>query len=401
MRIAFFIGSVDISGGSYVIFQHALAAREAGHEVVIVALLPFHEGMLGWHPACRRLPLVPIEDLGDTRFDLAIATWWRTALALHRIVADRYAYFVQSVESWFYDEAERPLRALVDATYDMPVPGVTEARWIQAHLRAHHGRSLGLAPNGIRKDLYRPEGARAAPRLPAGRLRVLVEGPFGVPFKHVGLTLKLMRQARPAETWLLTATDLPWYPGVDRLWSRVPITEVPAVMRACDVLVKLSTVEGMFGPPLEHFHCGGTAVVWDVTGHDEYIVDGGNALVLPRHDRAGVVAAVQRLAAEPELLARLKAGALETAATWPDWATASQTFWRVLGEQVAGLPAPTREDLRALSLAAESRYVEAEEARLAARPGLRARQRIQRWLDGLPRGLTLPARMAKYLWAGR
>lgn len=401
MRIAFFIGSVDISGGSYVIFQHALAAREAGHEVVIVALLPYHDGMLGWHPACRALPIVPIDGLGEAHFDLAIATWWRTALALHRIPADRYAYFVQSIESWFYDVAEQPLRALVDATYDLPLPGVTEARWIRAHLEERHGRPFGLARNGIRKDLYRPDGPLAAPRLPTGRLRVLVEGPFGVPFKHVGRTLSLMRQARPGETWLLTATDLPWYPGVDRLCSRVSIAEVPPLMRACDVLVKLSTVEGMFGPPLEQFHCGGTAVVWDVTGHDEYIVHGHNALVVPRHDGAGVVAAIQRLAADPALLARLKAGARETAEAWPDWGAASAVFWAVLAEQVAGTPSPGRRALREQAEAAEARYIQQEEARLAAQPGLRARQRAQRWLDGLPRSLTLPLRMGKYLWAGR
>lgn len=401
MRIAFFIGSVDISGGSYVIFQHALAAQAEGHDVTIVAQFPYHAGMLGWHPGCRLLRLVAIEDVGDARFDLAIATWWKTALELHRLQADRYAYFVQSIESRFYPEDEQPLRALVEATYDMPLPGVTEAAWIEQHLRTRHGRHFGLARNGIRKDLYRPDGPTAAPRLPEGRLRVLVEGPFGVPFKNVGRTLALVRQAQPDETWLLTATDVPWYPGVTRLCSRLPVEAVPAVYRACDAIVKLSYVEGMFGPPLEHFHCGGTAVVYAVTGHDEYIVPNRNALVCARDDEAGVVAAVRKLREDPGLLRGLKAGARETAEGWPDWEAASRHFWDELGERVAAGPAVTREDLAERAERAWAVYARDEQARLAARPGLGLRRRTAAVLDTLPRNLTLPLRMAKYIWAGR
>ena len=55
------------------------------------------------------------------------------------------------------------------------------------------------------------------------------------------------------------------------------------IYRSCDVIVKLSYVEGMFGPPLEMFHCGGTSIVYDVTGHDEYIVHGKNGLVAKKN----------------------------------------------------------------------------------------------------------------------
>ncbi|MEB3197414.1 MAG: glycosyltransferase [Candidatus Sericytochromatia bacterium] len=401
MRIAFFIGSIDISGGTYVILQHALAAVAEGHSVTLVALLPYTPAMRDWHPALRQLPLFPLAALAETQFDLAIATWWKTALELHRIPAKRYAYFVQSIESRFYPPEERPLRRLVEATYDWGLPGITEASWIQAHLARQHNQPLALAPNGVRKDLYRPEGPSAAPRLPPGRLRVLVEGPFGVPFKNVGRTLALMRQARVAETWLLTASDLPAFPGVARLFSRVPIAAVAPIYRACDVLVKLSLVEGMFGPPLEMFHCGGTAVVYQVTGHEEYIVPEHNALVLPCHDEAGVVAAVRRLQEDPALLGRLQQGALETAARWPDWPEASQTFWQGLFSRLAHQPSPDRAALTEWSDQAWQAYAEAERERLAAAPGLRLRQALQQRLDRLPRAWSLPLRMGKYLWSAR
>lgn len=63
----------------------------------------------------------------------------------------------------------------------------------------------------------------------------------------------------------------------------------PEIYRSCDVIVKLSYIEGMFGPPLEMFHCGGTAIVYDVTGHDEYIVHEKNALVVKTDDDKQVI----------------------------------------------------------------------------------------------------------------
>ena len=70
-------------------------------------------------------------EVSSHRFDLAIATWWRTFFDLWKVQADRYAYFVQSIESRFYPLEERVVRAAVDATYDAPLGIITEAPWIR------------------------------------------------------------------------------------------------------------------------------------------------------------------------------------------------------------------------------------------------------------------------------
>lgn len=397
MKIAFFLGSVDISGGSYVIYQHALYAHAHGHDVTIVAQYRFQPSQLAWHPATSVLRIVHVDDLdpGQT-FDLAIATWWKTATELHRLRAAQYAYFVQSIESRFYPDGEGPLRELVDSTYRLPLPGVTEATWIRDHLSRHYGHEYHLARNGIRKDLYAEEGPRAADRLPSGQLRVLVEGPFGVFFKNVGRSLKLMRKAAPDQTWLLTSSDVSWYPGVDRLFSRVPIQSVPQIYRSCDVIVKLSYVEGMFGPPLEMFHCGGTAVVYDVTGHDEYIVDGRNALVVARDDEQGVVDAVRRLQREPDLLAALKQGARETAADWPDWDAASRVFLQAL-KAFMDAPRVSRQHIETLNRQAMEAYASAERQRLAQRPSTKWRYRLDAMLDRVPAPVARNLRLGRYV----
>lgn len=388
MRIAFFMGSPDISGGSYVIFQHALFLQQAGHDVSVICQQAWTPQQLTWHPAATALPLVHIDALpAGQRFDLAIATWWKTALELHRIDAARYGYFVQSIESRFYPEDERPLRALVDSTYALGLPGVTEATWIRDYLASRHGQTYSLVRNGIRKDIYTREGERAQPTLPSGGLRVLVEGPLGVFFKNVERTITLSREAAPDDLWLLTSSNVSSVRHVDRVFSRVSIDKTAQIYRSCDVLVKLSYVEGMFGPPLEMFHCGGTAIVYDVTGHDEYIRHGENGLVIPRDDEAGVVDALRSLRADPDRLRQLREGARRTADAWPDWLASSTQFEQAV-RAMMNAPRVERDALRERNALATRQYEQAEETRLADMPGKRAEQKLRRLVRYLPPGVV-------------
>jgi hypothetical protein len=85
------------------------------------------------------------------------------------------------------------------------------------------------------------------------------------------------------------------------------------------VVLKMSSVEGMFGPPLEGFHRGATCVVTPVTGHDEYVVHGWNGLVTEWDDSRGTARALDLLAADRRLLHFLRTNAVETARAWPSW----------------------------------------------------------------------------------
>jgi hypothetical protein len=114
------------------------------------------------------------------------------------------------------------------------------------------------------------------------------------------------------------------------------------------------------------FHCGGTAVVYNVTGHDEYMVNGENALVIPSGDERSAVAAVNELKRRPDFLARLKEGALDTAQSWPDWNHVSPQFHRALTAILEHERCVPRERLDALTREAFSQYVRAENAAASA-----------------------------------
>ena len=120
--------------------------------------------------------------------------------------------------------------------------------------------------------------------------------------------------------------------GVDRVFSRIPYRDTPAIYSKCDLIVKLSLVEGMFGPPLEMFHCGGTAIVYDVSGFDEYIKHEHNALVVKTGDESKVVEYINYLYSDRQSLHQLQSNALKTAMEWRDWNQSSMEFIGVINK---------------------------------------------------------------------
>ena len=323
-----FVAGTGISGGANVIFEHAIRARDNGIAVSFALRDKIDPSVdFSWHRVARQpgFEWLSYEDLNYRRFDIAMATYWPTCFELWRANVSRFVYFVQSVESRFPPPDDLLGRLGAESTYRLPLGLVTEASYIQHFLSRIHGQKSDLVLNGISKDLFHPSGTRIGPE-PRG-LRVLVEGSLEPERKGTVAAIELSRLAGVAELWLLTLSSVSEYPGVDRVFAEIPQTEVGEIYRSCDVLVKLSRVEGMFGPPLEMFHCGGTAVTYDVTGHEHYIKHGYNGLVAPMLDKQRVVTYLNDLQRWPDLLRILKKGAVDTAAQWPSWDESSRVFW--------------------------------------------------------------------------
>ena len=363
MKICTLIGSPAISGGTYVIFQHCLYLQEKGFDVTIVALDDVNDENLKWHPEAKlKLNFKKYEEVDTIKFDLCIVTWWKTVFEIHKINYDKIIYFVQSIESRFYPQEEIPLRRLVDSTYELGLPVITEATWIKDYLENKYKSQVVLAKNGIRKDVYTLHGPAFAERIP-GKVRILVEGPINVDFKNVKKSIEICSKSRASEIWLLTSDDIQDYPKVDRVFSRLNIYDVAKVYRSCDILVKLSYVEGMFGPPLEIFHCGGTAIVYDVTGHDEYMIHKDNSIIVETNDENKVLEEINKLCMSTKELDMLKAGAARTAENWIDWEQSSHNFYEQLLKSLEISVTVKRDILNESIKLNFSRYVQEENQR--------------------------------------
>ena len=305
LRIAYVLPDVRIGGGAAVVFQHANRLRKRGHDVVVAS-----SGTLSstdWFPR-QGAPVMKASDLPPD-LDILVATSWPTAFEILRLGAKHHCYFVQSDESRFYDAGSLLYRG-ARLSYELDLSFLTEARWIQRWLSASYAKAAALVPNGVDGAIFYPD----TPLEPkTGRPRVLLEGAIALPFKGMKESFEAVADL-DVEVWCVSAHGRPeknW--KCDRFFERVPMERMRRIYSSCDILLKMSRVEGFFGPPLEMMACGGICVVGGVSGYDEYIRDGENALVIEPGDVKGARETVKRIITNPGLCETLRRNGRKTA----------------------------------------------------------------------------------------
>jgi len=154
---------------------------------------------------------------------------------------------------------------------------MTEAKWIKQWLKEKFNKNALYVPNGINTNIFYPD-TPLAPKS-KNKKRVLLEGAINLPFKGMAEAFEVIKDIN-CEVWCVSYDGKPkpeW--RCDRFFEKVPMDQMRHIYSSCDILLKLSRVEGFFGPPLEMMACGGVPIIAKVTGYDEYIKDGYNALV--------------------------------------------------------------------------------------------------------------------------
>jgi glycosyltransferase involved in cell wall biosynthesis len=310
IRLVFVLPGLGLSGGIYVILRHANALAAEGMDVCIMS--PPGENTFDWYPHTNTVRIVEYDKSLLDRADVAFATGWQTALNVINSSARHKSYFVQSDETRFVDDIA--MKKVVAETYRMPFRYLTEARWIISWLRANFGHQSWYVPNGVDLALFGRSGRVLKQRGP--RARVLIEGPIAIPWKGVEDAYRAV-EGLDCDIWLVSSAGRPpsdW--KIDRFFERVPMNEMGAIYRSCDIFVKMSRVEGFFGPPLEAMACGCAVAVAEVSGYDEFIVHDNNALVSPTGDIASMRDNVRRLISDMPLRRRLADCGRETSSHW-------------------------------------------------------------------------------------
>ena len=341
MKIVFLLPRASISGGLFVAYRHAHFLATRGHDVTM-AFVTESKGLgVDAYPDFT-VPVRRLKDLVNSRerFDVVISGWWECYYEMFRIAADRYLHFVQGDDRESLDiqyGGSFPDRPFVELAFTNPRVGyLTVARWLKKRLESDADVAVAYAPNGIDLDLFRPDVTPLEPR--GTRPRILIEGAGGLVFKRIDLAFRVARQIPDADVWHVSSDSLvhkEW--RSQRHFTEVPLRDMPAIYASCDVLLKLSVVEGFFGPPLEMMACGGTAVVTRVNGHEEYVIDGHNALTVPLDDENTAVAATRRLVADAALRRKLSANAVDTSMQF-GWERQCPKFEAGVMELVERLP---------------------------------------------------------------
>lgn len=360
-KVVFVVAGAGISGGLNIILHHAKALQSFGAEVT-VAFESFPSvrktELIAWRPDAAGLRMCHIQELIGDKFDLSIATFWSTAYLLEKVPSLCQVYFVQSLETRFFlnegesSKAINPDLVRCAATYLAGFPIITVANWLSNFLLTNTASKVWTVRNGIEKELFQglQEKRTALPR--NRRLSVLLEGNPTTPMKGISESIEVLKRPKFKNIDFLLASpvsvqaNLFAMPNL-RILTGTPMSRMPIMYGQTDALVKMSRVEGMFGPPLEAFHSGATAVVSAVTGFDEYCQTGVNSLVVPVDDFDQMGDAIRLLDEDRDYLATLQAGAQLTASSWPDVRKSGREFVAAC-LAVLNSPAPQQDPMRRL-----------------------------------------------------
>lgn len=326
-KIAILCGSLSISGGTNLILNYAEYLQSRGAKVTLFYLLGSGTDS-NWHPSFGKLMITKWGNEKHEFFDLAIFTWWRTVIDCSGINASKALYFIQSLENRFArNNNDDDSEIYAASTYLLNLPFVTVASWIAKSLFASTGQNGFVVRNGVNKALFH-ERVIPIEESNSAKLRVLIEGPFGIPMKAVEETFQVVKSVENVEIWHVNPVSQN-RSSYARTFSNVPYFKMAEIYKSCDLIVKLSRVEGMFGPPLEAFHVGTTALVSRVTGYTEYIIDGTNALSVDVDDFESATVALRELQSDRKLLDNLKENALLTSQNWPSIEETAREFAEV------------------------------------------------------------------------
>ena len=330
MKVAFLLPNIAISGGIHVALSHANAFAKNGHNVTLVTLSK-ESDIKEIVIEGSALSVVSIDEVKSENFDLLITTWWKTIEQIPNLNARKVINFVQSLEFRFYGESQYEFE-YAKVLQLLPTSTITVANWISSTI----GPVISPKPcvtslNGL-GDAFLPTcttpNALDRAQLP---LRILVEGPVNLEFKGVKRATEIL-QSLPFEfeatlvntSGLVPEFDLNIYDSVHEKLSQGDFSKV---LSSTDVLLKLSTVEGMFGPPLEAFSRGATVVCYPVSGSEEYIRDQVNAIVVPMNEDFKVTSALIELNSNRKYLESLQREGTKTAQNWESMQQSSQEFY--------------------------------------------------------------------------
>lgn len=328
MRVLFLVPTLRPSGGVEVVRRHAKRLTDA-------------------HGMTAEVVAVDSEELptGDP-YDVAVATWWTTADVLWEVPARRRAILVQGLDERHYGPGEPPDLLGAQIPLALPIAFLTASR----HLHGVLGRLRPSAPSflvvpGVDKAVFRPR--RTAPV--GGPLRVLIDGEPRLAVKGVEDAMRAVRTMQHPVHVTVVPRDPATAGGLhaDDVLSSQTAEGMAAAYAAADIVLKTSRDEGLGLGPIEAFHVGVPCVATPYGGHEDYLRHGENGLLVGHGDHDGAAAALDRLAADPDLRARLAIGALATAGGWPDPEQSTSALAEAL-RAIAGEPGDPGCDLTAL-----------------------------------------------------
>lgn len=306
--ICYIISNTNITGGTYAVCEHLNRLQKLGFKCLIAAV--DNKTNLDWFPNQKvKIILFKGNQKIIEKYNTVVATSWPTAYELLSLNIKHKGYLIQANEIPFYPMYSY-LRTRVKRTYTFPFEFITISKWLQIFLKENFNKDSSYIPNGINTDIFHPD----IPLEPKqkNKKRILLEGAINIPFKGMKEAFEVV-QDLDCEVWCVSYDGKPesnWH--CDRFFEKVPIDQMGKVYSSCDILLKLSRMEGFGYPPLEMMACGGVSVVSEIDGHKEYIIDKYNGLLTDPKNILKTKGILTQLINDKNLYIKLKNNSQET-----------------------------------------------------------------------------------------
>ena len=329
-RIAYVVNALAVSGGMQIVIRHVNELKKRGYDVMIITFAEYK-------PSKWLNVDVPVHFLPNcnedfiSNIDIMVATHWSTVPYVLLSGAKRKVYFVQSDERRFILEKKYKdnLINYIEETYKSNMEFMTEAIWIQRWLKEEFNKDAYYVPNGLDTDVF----YKTEPIEPKGeKPRVLIEGQINYWLKGTEEAYEAVKDL-DCELWIVSSWGKPpKYWKYTKFFEKVPFEKMKNLYSSCDIFLKMSKVEGFFGPPMEAMACGCAVVVGKVSGYDEYIVNNENALVVESGDITDARKAVQKLMKRQELRDKLIKTALRVPYDW-NWSKSIDLLEKMIDKE--------------------------------------------------------------------
>lgn len=311
-HIGFYLPSLQISGGIYVVLKHACILKDAGWDVDIIIpdasinLFEFEE---------HKFNIISLNgDKISSQYDIIVATLYTTIyFILDYFRAKKKIYLVQGYETDF-NQYGSYFRAVAERTYSIPydIEYVTISKWCKSWLWEKYGKKARYVPNGIDLDNFNPHRRNLSEK----KIRILIEGDSSSYYKNIDESFKIIEKLdkNKFEIWYLSNNGKPkdWY-QIDKFLNEIPHEKVNQVYEECDILLKSSWLESFSYPPLEMMATGGYCIVSPNDGNTEYLKDGENCLLYKLGDINDAVKCFERLISDEQLQLQLYENGILTA----------------------------------------------------------------------------------------
>ena len=311
-HIGFFLPTLNVSGGIYVILKHATFLRDSGWDVDLI--LPSTNINLFVFEGYKFNTISLKDSTMAAQYDIIVATLYSTLYTiLNYYRTKKHLYLVQNYETNFYPHGKY-FRGIAEKTYSarFGVEYITISKWCERWLWNKYKKKARYAPNGIdfenyiyyRRDLNKK------------RIRILIEGDSSSYYKNVDESFKIIEKLdkNDFEIWYLSSNGKPksWY-KFDKFFNKVSFETVKNIYYQCDILIKSSWLESFSYPPLEMMATGGFCIVVPNSGNKEYLKDGKNCLFYKLGEIDDAIKRLNQLISDNNLQKHLYENGIETA----------------------------------------------------------------------------------------